>query len=65
MLKIKKEKTNLITEYTAIKKGGSFFDINVNSTALIDSRGNIAGILFVVRDISMQKEGERQKRSQL
>ncbi|MEI6435261.1 MAG: PAS domain S-box protein, partial [Bacteroidota bacterium] len=44
-----------ITEYLAIKKDKSRFYVDVNSTILLDSKGNPESILFVERDITGRK----------
>lgn len=50
-----------LTEYLAIRKDGSRFFINVNSTVLHDSNGNPASILYVERDITERKLAEADK----
>jgi len=47
-----------ITEYLAVKKDGTRFYIEINSTILRDSEGVPDGILFVERDISERKKAE-------
>ncbi|MHB8828969.1 MAG: diguanylate cyclase [Syntrophales bacterium] len=47
-----------LTEYLAIKKDNSRFNIDVNSTILLDSNGNPASILYVERDITERKRTE-------
>ena len=47
-----------ITEYLAIKKDGSQFYVDVNSTVLHDSKGNPESILFVERDITDRKQAQ-------
>ena len=44
-----------ITEYLAIKKDNSRFNIDVNSAVLFDSQGNPASIMFIERDITGRK----------
>ncbi len=53
------EKNQNITEYLAVKKDGSRFYIDVNSTVLLDSNGKPANILFVERDITARKQTEK------
>ncbi len=52
------EKGLKLTEYLAVKKDGSRFHIDVNSTLLFDSTGKPAGILFVERDITERRRAE-------
>jgi PAS domain S-box-containing protein len=47
-----------ITEYLAIKKDNSRFYVDVNSTVLLDAKGNPANILFIERDITERKLAE-------
>src|SRR5664280_855991 len=47
-----------LTEYLAVKKDNSRFDIDVNSTVLRDSNGNPTSILYVERDITERKRAE-------
>ena len=52
------ESDDKLTEYLAIKKDNSRFNIDVNSTVLFDPTGNPTSILFVERDISERKRTE-------
>ena len=52
------EADNKLTEYTAVRKDGSRFYIDVNSTILFDPDGKPSGILFVERDITERKKNE-------
>lgn len=54
------EKTQMITEYLAVKKDKSRFYIDVNSTLLFDSEGKPESILFVERDITDRKKTEQE-----
>ncbi len=47
-----------ITEYLAIRKDNSKFYIDVNSSLLLDSKGQPESILFVGRDITERKQAE-------
>ena len=47
-----------ITEYLAVKKDKSRFYIDVNSSVLLDVKGNPESILFVGRDITTRKRDE-------
>ncbi|NJK97299.1 MAG: PAS domain S-box protein, partial [Bacteroidales bacterium] len=51
-------KDHRITEYTGVKKDGSLFYIDVNSTILFDSFGKPEFILFVERDITERKKSD-------
>jgi PAS domain S-box-containing protein len=53
------EKDEKISEYLAIKKDKTQFYVDVNSTALKDSFGNITSILFIERDITDRKQTEQ------
>ena len=55
---VKGNRIPAIAEYTAIKKDGSRFYIDVNSTILNDSKGNPTSILFIERDITERKKVE-------
>ena len=55
------ESDDKLTEYRAIKKDNSRFDIDVNSTVLRDSNGNPTSILYVERDITERKRAEADK----
>jgi PAS domain S-box-containing protein len=52
------ESDDKLTEYLAVKKDNSRFDIDVNSTVLRDSNGNPTSILYVERDITERKRAE-------
>jgi PAS domain S-box-containing protein len=52
------KRDNKVTEYLAVKKDNSRFYIEVNSTVLLDSNDNPAGILFAERDITERKRAE-------
>ena len=52
------EKGHNVTEYIAIKKDNSKFNIEVNSSLLSDSEGKPSGIMFIVRDITKRKQAE-------
>ncbi|MBE0582949.1 MAG: diguanylate cyclase [Desulfofustis sp.] len=52
------ERDDKLTEYLAIKKDNSRFNIDVNSTVLRDSDGNPTSILYVERDITERKRIE-------
>ena len=56
------ENDNEMTEYLAIKKDKSRFNVELNSSLLRDSEGNISGILFVARDITERKQVEEDLR---
>jgi|GEM_PF-501385 PAS domain S-box-containing protein len=47
-----------IAEYLSLKKDGSKFYVDVNSTALLDLNRNPSSILFIERDITERKKGE-------
>ncbi|MEI7663333.1 MAG: PAS domain-containing protein, partial [Bacteroidota bacterium] len=47
-----------ITEYLAVKKDKTRFYVDVNSTVLLDSKGNPESILFVERDITERKQAQ-------
>jgi PAS domain S-box-containing protein len=49
---------NKITEYMGIKKDGSRFYADVNSTVLYDLTGTPVNILFIQRDITDRKQAE-------
>ncbi len=49
-----------INEYIAVKKDGSRFDVDVNSTVLFNSKGEPESILFVERDITQRKKAEEE-----
>ena len=51
-------KEHKITEYLAIKQDNCRFYVDVNSTILLDSKGNPSSILFVERDITERKRAE-------
>lgn len=53
------EDDQTIEEYLAIKKDNSRFYVDVNSTVLLDSKGNQASILFIERDITERKKVEK------
>ncbi|MBI9082213.1 MAG: nuclear transport factor 2 family protein [Desulfobacterales bacterium] len=55
------ESDKKLTEYLAIKKDRSRFNIDVNSTVLLDSKGNPTSILYVERDITERKRTEADK----
>ena len=55
------ESDNKLTEYLAVKKDRSRFNIDVNSTVLLDSNGNPTSILYVERDITERKRAEADK----
>ena len=50
-----------ITEYLAIRKDGSSFNIDVKSTILHDANGNPTNILYVERDITERKQAEEER----
>ena len=50
-----------ITEYLAIRKDGSRFNIDVKSTILNDANGNPTNILYVERDITERKQAEAER----
>ena len=52
------EKRDKLAEYRAVRKDGSRFHIDVNSTVLRDSDGSPVSILFVERDITERKRAE-------
>jgi len=52
------KKDQKITEYLALKRDGTKFYSDVNSTFLLDSNGNPSSILFVERDITERKMAE-------
>ncbi|MDD5167699.1 MAG: PAS domain S-box protein [Syntrophales bacterium] len=52
------ESDDKLTEYLAIKKDQSRFNIDVNSAILRDADGNPTGILYVERDITERKGAE-------
>jgi PAS domain S-box-containing protein len=52
------DRDNKLTEYTGIRKDKSSFNIDVNSTVLLDSNGKPASILYVERDITERKLAE-------
>ncbi len=52
---ITSKKVNELTEYTGLRKDKSRFNIDVNSTVLLDSNGKPASILYVERDITERK----------
>ncbi|MEI7981426.1 MAG: PAS domain S-box protein [Bacteroidota bacterium] len=52
------EKGDKVTEYLAVKKDNSRFNVDVNSTVLLDSCGNPESILFVERDITERRQIE-------
>ncbi len=55
------ERDHRLTEYLAVKKDKSRFNIDVNSAVLVDSNGNPESILYVERDISERKQAEADK----
>ncbi len=55
---IQGNKNNKISEYLALKKDGTKFYSDVNSTILFDKNGNPNSILFVERDITERKLAE-------
>ena len=55
------ERGDKLTEYLAIKKDNSRFNIDVNSTVLLDSDGNPTSILYVERDITDRKRVEEER----
>ena len=52
------ENGNRLTEYRAIKKDHTGFDIDVNASILLDSNGKPTSILYVERDITERKLAE-------
>lgn len=52
------DRDNGLSEYLALRKDGSKFYIDVNSTVLFDAAGNPESILYVERDISARKQAE-------
>jgi PAS domain S-box-containing protein len=57
---IEGKKGNQISEYLAIRKDGTRFHIDVNTTLLFDSTGKPSSILFVERDITERKIAEEE-----
>lgn len=55
---IQGNKNNKISEYLALKKDGTKFYSDVNSTVLYDKNGHPSSILFVERDITERKLAE-------
>ena len=55
------ESDRKLTEYLAIKKDSSRFNIDVCSTVLLDSKSNPTSILYVERDITERKRAEANK----
>ena len=55
------ENNGKLTEYLAIKKDNSRFNIEVNSTVLLDPDGTPTSILYAERDISERKRAEAAK----
>jgi PAS domain S-box-containing protein len=47
-----------VSEYLAVKKDGTRFPVDSNSTILRDSEGSPIGIVFVQRDITKRKQAE-------
>jgi PAS domain S-box-containing protein len=56
------KKDNGLSEYIGIKKDGSHFYVDVNSTVMCDSEGKPENILFVERDITERKQNENKIR---
>ena len=56
------EKENGVTEYLALRKDGSRFYADVNSSLLFDHNGDPVNILFIERDISDRKKSEEELR---
>ena len=56
------KKNNELSEYIGVKKDGTRFYIDVNSTLMLDSNGKPESILFVERDITERKHNENKIR---
>lgn len=56
--------TAMNLEYTALRKNGSSFPVEVNATDILDKDGKPRDILFVVRDITRRQQVERGLREQ-
>jgi len=54
------EKSKKISEYLALRKDNTKFNVDVNSSILLDSNGNPSSILFVERDITERKLAEEE-----
>jgi PAS domain S-box-containing protein len=54
------EKSKKISEYLALRKDNTKFNVDVNSSILLDSNGNPSSILFVERDITERKIAEEE-----
>ncbi|MEI6436629.1 MAG: PAS domain S-box protein, partial [Bacteroidota bacterium] len=56
------EANHQVTEYLAVKKDKSRFFVEINSSVLLDSKGNPSGFLYVERDIADRKHAEQNLR---
>ncbi|MCK9280232.1 MAG: ATP-binding protein [Melioribacteraceae bacterium] len=57
---IEGKRGNQLSEYLAIRKDGTRFHIDINTTLLFDSTGKPSSILFVERDITERKIAEEE-----
>lgn len=57
---VKNKKEKHLSEYLALKKDGTPFWIEVSSSALVNSQGEVDSILFIERDITERKVVEQE-----